>query len=201
MIKILERQLKSGFLPQAYLFYGNDEESKDKAIGALSSHLIGDSYKHSPDFFLLESNPITIEEARALKTRASQSPISGKANLFLVKNIENLSPAAAPALLKILEEPAPMSVIIATTGNIKALLPTIKSRFTVFRFWKSGLQSAADELAKKLTMALGKARAEARASPTSNNISRLEKLLDIYKLLNDPTASKRLVGEYLNLIL
>ena len=201
MIKILERQLKSGFLPHAYLFYGNDEASKDKAIDILASHLIGGSYKRSPDFFFLESNPITIEEVRTLKRRASLSPISGKNSLFLIKNIENLSRDAAPALLKLLEEPALSSVIIATTGNIKALLPTVKSRFTVFRFWKAGLRGTTDELKEKLIASLSKARAEVRTSPTSSNISRMEKLLDIYELLDDPTASKRLVGEYLGMIL
>ena len=200
MIKIFERQLTSGFLPHAYLFYGNDEESKDKAIEMLASSIVGGSYKRSPDFFCLESNPIGIDEVRALKTRASQSPLAGARNVFIIKNIENLSRDAAPALLKLLEEPAPFSIIIATTGNFKALLPTIKSRFAVFRFWKAGLRDAADELKEKLITSLGKTRSEARTSPTSDNILRFERLLDIYKLLSDPTASRRLAGEDLNLI-
>jgi len=51
-----------------------------------------------------------------------------------------------------------------------------------------------------LQKSLARAEAGARTSPTQDNISKFEKTLEIYKIINDPTANKRLLGEYLNLI-
>lgn len=153
------------------------------------TRFLGRNYEHSPDLFKIAGTPITIEDVRAIKIKASQSPLAGEFNVFLIENIENLSREAAVATLKLLEEPPPRSVIIATTANVKKILPTIKSRFSVFRFWK---KSAPDHLIK--------AESDVRARPTASNLSKFEKLLAIYKLLENPTINKRLVGEYINML-
>lgn len=191
-------------LSHAYLFSGNDEQKKSDAIKSLAVHFLGAGYAHSPDFFTIDASPITIEEVRGLKLKASQSPLVSSKNIFLIKNIENLSRDAAPAMLKILEEPPQRCIIIATTDNTSALLPTIKSRFSVFRFWKKDSvygKSGGDELEEKIKKALAGAEASARLQPTRNNVLRFEKLLALCKFLGDPTINKRLVGEYINMIL
>ena len=107
-------------------------------------------------------------------------------------------------MLKILEEPPPRCVIIATTNNTRALLPTIKSRFSVFRFWKKDLvygKSGGDELEEKIKKALARAETSARLQPTRNNVLKFEKLLAICKFSGDPTINNRLAGEYINMIL
>jgi len=187
-------------MPQAYLFFGNDEKAKDEAVNLLSVHFLGENYAHSPDFFKIEEDPITIEEVRMLKIKSSQSAVSGKKNIFLIKNIENLSREASPAMLKLLEEPSINSIIIATTRNKSFLLGTIKSRFSSFRFWTSEqeLEKSEDELKTKLIKSLAGARIATRKN--QNNILKFEKTLGIYKIINDPTTNKRLLGEYLNLI-
>lgn len=173
----------------AYLFSGNDEEAKNGAIEFLLSRFLGRDHKQSPDLFKLASAPITIDDVRTIKIRASQSPLAGEFNLFLIEGVENLSREAAPAMLKLLEEPPTRSVIIATTASTRKILPTIKSRFSVFRFWK---KSAPEHLAK--------AEFAARARPTINNLLKLERLLAIYKILGDPTVNRRLIGEYINML-
>src|SRR3990167_1071185 len=186
-LSLLKRQIKCGMLPQAYLFYGNDEKAKDEAVHLLSIHFLGENYAHSPDFF---------------KIKSSQSSVSGKKNVFLIKNIENLSREASPAMLKLLEEPSISSIIIATTKNKSFLLGTIKSRFSSFRFWtpEPELEKSGDELETKLIKSLARAEIAVRKNPNSGNILKFEKTLGIYKIINDPTINKRLLGEYLNLI-
>jgi len=187
----------------AFLFSGNDEKAKNQAIEFLMSRFLEKNWRHSPDFFKVASDPITIDDVRALKIRASQSPVAGLYNVFLIESIENLSRDAAPALLKLLEEPSQRCVIIATTANARAVLPTIKSRLSTFRFWnKSALEKdyGKDDFGAALQKSLARAEAGARTSPTQDNISKFEKTLEIYKIINDPTANKRLLGEYLNLI-
>jgi len=201
-LSLLKRQIKCGMLPQAYLFYGNDEKAKDEAVHLLSIHFLGENYAHSPDFFKIEEDPITIEEVRLLKMKSSQSSVSGKKNVFLIKNIENLSREASPAMLKLLEEPSISSIIIATTKNKSFLLGTIKSRFSSFRFWtpEPELEKSGDELETKLIKSLARAEIAVRKNPNSGNILKFEKTLGIYNIINDPTINKRLLGEYLNLI-
>ena len=201
-LEIIKKQLRTSLMSQTYLFFGNDEKAKDSAVHLLAAYFLGENYAQSPDFFKIEENPITIEEVRLLKIKSSQSSVSGKKNVFLVKNIENLSHDASPAMLKLLEEPSQNSVIIATTQNKAFLLSTIKSRFSVFRFWTSEpeLGKSEDGLRTKLIKSLTAAKTVARKNPNLGNILKFEKTLGIYKIINDPTANKRLLGEYLNLI-
>jgi len=201
-LSLLKRQIECGMLPQAYLFSGNDEKAKDEAVHLLATYFLGENYAHSPDFFKTEEDPITIEEVRMLKIKSSQSAVSGRKNVFLIKNIENLSREASPAMLKLLEEPSINSIIIATTKNKSFLLSTIKSRFSVFRFWTTEPETvkSEDELKTKLIKSLAGAEISARKNPNHANILKFEKILEIHKIINDPTVNKRLLGEYLNLI-
>ncbi|OGF64594.1 hypothetical protein A2661_01360 [Candidatus Giovannonibacteria bacterium RIFCSPHIGHO2_01_FULL_45_24] len=187
----------------AYLFYGNDERAKDEAINFLLGRFLGERAEKSPDFFRIESAPITIEDVRSLKSMASQSPIAGAKNVFLVKEIENLSREAAPAMLKILEEPPAGSIIIATTKNTRAIPPTIKSRFSAFRFFSKSASrepGGGDEFELKLKKSLWGKEAAMRAGLSQDNILKLEKALRAYALSADPTANKRLIEEYLNIL-
>src|SRR3989338_4741492 len=129
-LEIIKKQLRTSLMSQTYLFFGNDEKAKDSAVHLLAAYFLGENYAQSPDFFKIEENPITIEDVRLLKIKSSQSSVSGKKNVFLVKNIENLSHDASPAMLKLLEEPSQNSVIIATTQNKAFLLSTVKSPYS-----------------------------------------------------------------------
>ena len=64
---------------------------------------------------------------REMQSRFSLSPLA-TCKLVLIHNIHRLTSAASNAMLKILEEPLEHRMIIATTDNTSALLPTIISR-------------------------------------------------------------------------
>ena len=75
---------------------------------------------------------ISIQQMRVLKERAQFRPLSGSRRVFLIDRLDRANESAANSLLKLLEEPPPYLVLIATTENIYDLLPTIRSRSLVF---------------------------------------------------------------------
>jgi DNA polymerase-3 subunit delta' len=75
---------------------------------------------------------ISIQQMRVLKERAQFQPLSGSRRVFLIDHLDRANEQAANSLLKLLEEPPPYLVIIATAENLYDLLPTIRSRSIVF---------------------------------------------------------------------
>ena len=75
---------------------------------------------------------------RALVQSASMHPALGDRKVFVVGDAERMVPQegadmAANAFLKLLEEPLPDTVLILTTSEPGALLPTIRSRVVAIR--------------------------------------------------------------------
>jgi DNA polymerase-3 subunit delta' len=73
--------------------------------------------------------------ARTLRRQAQNRPSMGDRQVFIIAEAETLAPQdssseAANALLKLLEEPPPGTVLILTSGEPGRLLPTIRSRTT-----------------------------------------------------------------------
>jgi DNA polymerase III subunit delta' len=77
---------------------------------------------------------ITIEQVRLLKQMATLRPLAGKRRVFILVDAENVNPASANSLLKVLEEPPPRSHIILLTARPFLLLPTIRSRCRTLTF-------------------------------------------------------------------
>lgn len=71
---------------------------------------------------------ISIQQIRLLKERARFGPLKGKRRVFLIDHLDRANEQAANSLLKILEEPPPYLLLIATAENAYDLLPTIRSR-------------------------------------------------------------------------
>lgn len=109
------------------------------------------SLVHVADFWIASHNgkPIPIGEVRALQYFAAQSPVGAK-KIAVLPSLEELSPVASNALLKIVEEPPPyfQIVILSETDNF---LPTLNSRLQILQFkaesatidskWKSALKA------------------------------------------------------------
>ena len=215
---LLKRQVENGVLPHAYLFSGADERGKNEAVKYLLDELLGkaDNHELNPDFFKIESEPITINDIRLLKEKASQSPLVGRKNVLFIKNIENLSWQSGPALLKVLEEPPADSFILATTENLEKVLPTIRSRFSHLRFTNhsnavgsvKNINPAAkpphekpEEFRKFFRNTLIYAESLMRKTPSRQTIERVERLLNVGNAFLDPTISRRLLGEYIMMVL
>jgi len=75
-----------------------------------------------------EGASIKIDQIRELQREAALSPVEGRRRVYIIRQIELATTEAANCLLKTLEEPSARVILILTTGDRDALLPTIVSR-------------------------------------------------------------------------
>ncbi len=66
--------------------------------------------------------------------RIGLTPARGRAKLFIIREADRITAAAQNALLKTLEEPPGVSVLILLVSALDRLLPTTRSRCQVVRF-------------------------------------------------------------------
>ncbi len=71
---------------------------------------------------------ISVDEARKIPDFLSKTPAEASCRVVVVDAVDALNTNAANAMLKILEEPPPQSLLLLVSHNPAALLPTIVSR-------------------------------------------------------------------------
>lgn len=98
-----------------------------------------------PDALIIgegENSTISIDAVRKIGGLVSETPRFGVGKLVIIYNAENMSEAAANALLKVLEEPVGRVLFILTTDDIHRLLPTVLSRSRILRVDSPDFESA-----------------------------------------------------------
>lgn len=80
------------------------------------------------DYEILAGDDIKIIQVRELIRWLHLKPLSGNRKLAIILEAEKMTPEAANAILKTLEEPPPFASIILTTLDEQKILPTIHSR-------------------------------------------------------------------------
>lgn len=145
---MIEQDIESGNLAHAYLFSGPSRVGKFSIVKKLANILQCDnnlcntcptckqlkSGNHTDTITLREvDESIKIEQIRDIIARLQMTK-QANFKLLLIKGAERLTPEAANCLLKTLEEPPPNTMIIMTTSNIRAILPTIISRVRLIKF-------------------------------------------------------------------
>lgn len=90
-----------------------------------------------PDVTVIErldgKDSIAIQQVRELRDAASLRPFQGKKKVYIIAGAEALTPQAADALLKTLEEPQPQVVLILTATDLESLPATVASRCRLLR--------------------------------------------------------------------
>ncbi len=85
-----------------------------------------------PDFFCVspdeKSGLIRVEEVRTLQEKLAMKAYRAPHKVCLVRGAEHLTHEAANAFLKTLEEPPLHSLLLLTSGRLRDVLPTIRSR-------------------------------------------------------------------------
>lgn len=83
-----------------------------------------------PDLYSLDDSEssISIEHVRSIIQWLQNHASRSGAKVVCLPNIETMSPSAANALLKILEEPPEKTFFLLSTQQVSALLPTVISR-------------------------------------------------------------------------
>ena len=89
---------------------------------------------------------IGIGEVRALQREANLKPFEGGTRVFIVEDAERLTPEAANALLKTLEEPPDQVVLVLLASEPSVLPPTVLSRCRLIELRPMPVEQVAHEL-------------------------------------------------------
>ncbi|HZS47136.1 MAG TPA: DNA polymerase III subunit delta' [Blastocatellia bacterium] len=151
---LLQRALRNGRLPNAFIFAGpegigkqlfaltlakaiNCEKLQDDSCDKCGScHRIDKS--ESIDIKIVEPEKgkafITIDAIRKVAAEAYATPMEARRRVFIIDPADKMNAHAMNGLLKTLEEPADTSLIILITSKPDSQLPTIRSRSQIIRF-------------------------------------------------------------------
>ncbi len=146
-VRLLQHSIETGRVSHAYLFSGPRQvgkatlarefakalncESDESPCGRCRSCRKIDGSIH-PDVQIVDleegSKNISIDAVRRIQESVALKPFEGRTKVYVILEAERLSEAAANSLLKTLEEPPPSVVMVLTTLDATALLPTVVSR-------------------------------------------------------------------------
>jgi hypothetical protein len=155
----------------------------------LCAHCLQSAGGTHPDIFELPGRRIapngpSVEDARTVADSAAASPLLGIGKAIIIPDAELLRDAAANALLKIIEEPPPRTVIILTVASVGGLLGTIRSRAQLYRLQALN-RSDRERVLRGTGMDAAKAAALAARGPKMGGLDappapfqHLERLLD-----------------------
>jgi DNA polymerase III gamma/tau subunit len=139
-----ENTLSQGRLPHACLLHGPKGVGKATFAQALATHLLYGTPSlrqldtHHRDLILSKAHPdclyiqagkeenLGVEEIRDIPSFAQRTATGWK--VIILDSIDDLTPNAANALLKVLEEPPTNTLFLIISHMPGKLLPTIKSR-------------------------------------------------------------------------
>ena len=149
----LKRAITSHKLASAYLFCGPRGVGKTtcarifaKAINCLNPHEDGEacnacescvSFNEQRSMNIQELNAAannSVDDVRVIIDQVRIPPQLGKYKVIILDEVHMLSPSAANALLKTLEEPPSYVIFILATTEKQKILPTILSRCQIFDF-------------------------------------------------------------------
>ena len=101
----------------------------------------GPTYRHigdHPDLFWVERGPddtrITIGQVRDLQLALRRGANEGGRRVAVIDGAEWLNPQAQNALLRLLEEPPPLTSVVLVASHASAVIVTIRSRSVRVRF-------------------------------------------------------------------
>ncbi|MBI4053750.1 MAG: AAA family ATPase [Candidatus Doudnabacteria bacterium] len=152
---VLEKSLKSGRLPHAWIFSGSRNVGKTSLALDFAKILLCNSFERSrpcgdcnncrsvkgghPDMIVVDQEgEITVDQIRRLQRQFVLKSFMANAKVAVISSAENLNQEAANAFLKLLEEPTSKTHFILTTSNLDRILPTVLSRCQKLFFGLSG---------------------------------------------------------------
>ncbi|MBM3308228.1 MAG: AAA family ATPase [Candidatus Eisenbacteria bacterium] len=108
----------------------------------------------------------------AVVAKANQRPYTGPWKVFVVADADAMTPEAANALLKSLEEPPDATVLVLTTSRLNALPATVLSRCQRIQFRRLPRDTVEDILLSDKRVGFNKARARAAAAVSLGSAGR-----------------------------
>ncbi|MEL1134862.1 DNA polymerase III subunit delta' [Desulfitobacterium sp. THU1] len=181
-LHLIEKAAQEGRLAHLLLFHGGSAPERRKAGLAIAQRLNCTSNQEGevpcqncpscrkiisanhPDVEVIKPAKLSlgIEQILAWQERVYRKHYEGKYKVFILEEADKLTIPAANALLKVIEEPPEMTLIILSTQNAEALLPTIQSRAQAVYFpvlgereWLESLDESIDDLEAKEAFHMG----------------------------------------------
>lgn len=160
--QLLQKSLVNNKLAHAYLFSGPVHLGKSLLAKQFIASILCNDYQQQtqaaakslpcgscvfcqqfdknihPDVYYLnreeEKKNISVEQVRDMQKFLSLSSFLNSYKIALIADAQDLSESAQNALLKILEEPHPKTILILIANDYNFLLPTIVSRCQLIKF-------------------------------------------------------------------
>lgn len=153
------------FFLDTYCMFGNPKihhayflEGDDTAFDVLEKELktIGHPVKANPDFLRIETDVLSIDEARMMKDLQVQKPIAGDRRIFVIETI-SMTVESQNALLKVFEDPTGENIFFIIAPSAHILLPTLRSRMLLVSV-NSGKSKVNSLIDPKKFLSVSKAR-------------------------------------------
>jgi DNA polymerase III subunit delta' len=132
----LDRALIELVTEWMYLIFCKSHEKKS-CHECIDCHMV--ARKEHPDIEWIKpeksGGPIKIDQIRELQSYSYLTPQRAPHRLIIIESADRMNTAAANALLKILEEPAPHTLFLLLATQISTVLPTVLSRCQVMHFF------------------------------------------------------------------
>lgn len=207
---------KSGNLHHAYILEGEREVIREPLLLFIQEKL-----KHptqgNPDFWHERHDSFSIEQARNLREVQMNKAFSEGRKIFVLET-SGITVEAQNALLKVFEEPTPMTHFFIIMPSVETLLPTLRSRVQILKGeYSASAKSAKEFLArspaeriayvadiiedkdKHQALALVQDLISFLGKDPHKNSASLAQIFDVRKYLNDRSASLKLLLEHLSL--
>ena len=137
----------------AQLIFCQQDTHPTTACGTCLACRKMDSGNH-PDlqFIRPEGQHLKIGQIRELQKQIIYEPFEASRKIYIFTDVDRMTDEAENCLLKTLEEPPAASVLILLTSNIRALLPTTRSRCQILQFHPMPTQELAKILVEQFSV-------------------------------------------------
>lgn len=140
---ILQQQLESGEIKNAYLFVGSAGTGKTTCARIFANEI--NKGKGSPIELDAASNN-SVDDVREIIQQSKTTSIDSEYKVFIMDEVHALSNSAWQAMLKVLEEPPKKSIFILCTTDPQRIPKTILSRVQRYDFQRISQKGIAQRL-------------------------------------------------------
>ena len=140
---ILQQQLESGNVKNAYLFCGGAGTGKTTCARIFANEI--NKGQGSPVELDAASNN-SVDDVREIISQSKTTSLDSEYKIFILDEVHALSNSAWQAMLKVLEEPPKKSIFIMCTTEKNKIPKTILSRVQQFNFQRISTKAIFDRL-------------------------------------------------------
>jgi DNA polymerase III subunit delta' len=159
-VKFLQKSIDNNKLAHAYLFSGKQNLGKRLLVNEFVDSILCHDHNKAegdvlpcrtcvycdqlkkgihPDVYFLKKEEdkknITVEQVREMQKMLYLASFLNSYKFAIIEHAEDMSESAQNAILKILEEPKPKTILILLISDLNLLLPTIVSRCQSIKFY------------------------------------------------------------------